>query len=314
MRHLIERTRAKDFSHHLAQYQIVMVAASSTHGIDRPNQDGRRGVSIEYELLSRVDGSARFGFGAPLKHSRASRLTDGSSSIDDVHAMASVSGPIEVRLVAENSTKATFEVTVRPLASIPGTDSKALGAAIKSLLAPSLLLTRHPRTLVQLVVQPLSPSLVDSPKGIPSLHPGIAAASINASSLALMNAAVPMKGVVCAVAVARASSEKLVLNPTGDQLASSTASGCFAFIFTAVESPDNRLHASEVWSNWQSSLGFDVAEMFAARDLAQQGARHVWELMKESVRPSVGVHRPDVEAEVTDRPPEAGDDGDKMEI
>jgi hypothetical protein len=40
-----------------------MVADSSTHGIDHPNLDGRRGVSIEYELLSRVDGSARFGFG-----------------------------------------------------------------------------------------------------------------------------------------------------------------------------------------------------------------------------------------------------------
>lgn len=233
-----------------------------------------------------------------------------------MHVLASVSGPIEVRLVAENSTKATFEVFVRPLASIPGTDAKALGVTIKSLLTPSLLLTCHPRTLIQLVVQPLSPPVVGSPKVISSLHPGIAAASINASSLALMNASVTMKGVVCAAAVARTSSEELILNPSADQLASSTASGCFAFIFTAAESPNDRLHVSEVWSNWQSSLGFDVTEMFGARELAQQGARHIWELMKESVR-SVGVHRTndaEVKAEVTDRPPEDGGDEDKMEV
>ena len=237
-------------------------------------------------------------------------------SIDDVHVLASVSGPIEVRLAAENSTKAAFEVSFRPLTSIPGTDAKALGATIKSLLTPSLLLTRHPRTLIQLVIQPLSPSLVGSPKVIPSLHPGIAAASINASSLALMNASITMKGVVCAVAVARTSSEELILNPSADQLASSTAAGCFAFIFTAAELSGDRLHVSEVWSNWQSSLGFDVTEMFGARELAQQGARHIWELMKESVR-SVGVRRSgdvEVKAEVTDRLPEDGGDEDKMEI
>jgi len=296
LRHLIERTKGT-ISGHLAQSQIAMAVYSSTHERDHQNQDGRRGISIKYELLSRVDGSARFGF-------------------DNVHVLASVSGPIEVRLAAENSTKATFEVSVRPLASIPGTDAKALSATIKSLLTPSLLLTRHPRTLIQLVVQPLSPSLVGSPKAILSLHPGIAAASINASSLALMNASVPMKGVVCAVAVAREDSGGLVLNPTTDQLTSSTASGCFAFIFTAPELSNDRLHASEVWSNWQSSLGFDVVEMSGVRELAQQGARRVWELMKNSVG-SVGARRSDdgeVKAEVTGRLPEDEGDEDKMEI
>jgi len=154
-----------------------------------------------------------------------------------------------------------------------------------------------------------------SPKGVSSFHPTIAAASINASSLAIMNASVTMTGVVCAVAVARTTSGELILNPGTDQLASSTASGCFAFVFTAAELPNDRLHASEVWSNWQSSLGFDVAEMFGARELAQQGAGQIWELMKESVR-TVGERGSDdleVKVETTVRPPEDGDDGDKME-
>lgn len=223
---------------------------------------------------------------------------------------------MEVRPAVENSTKATFEVSVRPLASIPGTDAKALGATIKSLLTPSLLLTRHPRTLVQLVVQPLSSSLIGSLKVAPSLHPGMAAASINASSLALMNASVPMKGVVCASTIARMGSAELILNPTGDQLVSSTASGCFAFIFTGVGSSNNQLHVSEVWSNWRSPLGFDAEEMFEARELAQRGARGVWELMKESIG-SVGVRSSDdveVKAESTDRLTGDGGDEDEMEI
>ena len=233
-----------------------------------------------------------------------------------MHALASVSGPMEVRPAVENSTKAIFEVSVRPLASIPGTDAKALGATIKSLLTPSLLLTRHPRTLVQLVVQPLSPSLAGSPKVIPPLHPGIAAASINASSLALMNASVAMKGVICAVAVAQTNSEELILNPTADQLVSSTGSGCFAFIFTGVGSSNDELHVSEVWSNWQSSLRFDIKEVFGARELAQQGARDVWKLMKESIGSVGALGSDDVEikAEPTDRRTRDGGDEDKMEI
>lgn len=233
-----------------------------------------------------------------------------------MHVLASVSGPMEVRPAVESSTKAIFEVSVRPLALVPGTDAKALGATIKSLLTPSLLLTRHPRTLIQLVIQPLSPSPMGSPKVVPSLHPGIAAASINASSLALMNASVAMKGVVCAAAVARTGSGELILNPTGDQLVPSTASGCFAFISTGAVSSNDQLHVSEVWSSWQSSLRFDAEEMLRARELAQQGAMHVRELMKESIR-SVGVRSSDdveVKAESTDHPTGDGGDEDKMEI
>ena len=35
-------------------------------------------------------------------------------------ALASISGPIEVRLAVEQASKATFEVSVRPLIGVPG--------------------------------------------------------------------------------------------------------------------------------------------------------------------------------------------------
>ena len=56
--------------------------------------------------------------------------------------------------------------------------------------------------------------------------------------------------------------------------------------------------------------------MFGARELAQRGAERVWQSMKESVG-SVEVRGSDdcgAKAEVTDRPPEGGDNEDKMEI
>ena len=67
---MIERTKGKFFRPTFSVQshpQIIMVADSPTDGIDHPNWGGQRGVFIEYGLLSRVDGSARFGFGTLLK-------------------------------------------------------------------------------------------------------------------------------------------------------------------------------------------------------------------------------------------------------
>lgn len=68
--------------------------------------DGRstselRPMDIVFESLGRVDGSASFSFG-------------------QTKALASVSGPIQVRLTAELPSKATFEVLVRPFSGVPG--------------------------------------------------------------------------------------------------------------------------------------------------------------------------------------------------
>ncbi|KAK0476703.1 exosome component Rrp46 [Armillaria novae-zelandiae] len=147
-------------------------------------RDGRknndlRDLSVDFDDLARVDGSARFGFGP------------------ENIALASLSGPIEVRLSAENPSKATLDVHLRPLSNVSATESKSLASAIASALTPSLLLTQNPRTLVQLVVQALSLP----PK---AWQDGLTAAMINASTLAFLNAAsIPMKGIVCAVTVGR---------------------------------------------------------------------------------------------------------------
>ncbi|KAK0242080.1 exosome component Rrp46 [Armillaria nabsnona] len=254
-------------------------------------RDGRknndlRDLSVNFDDLARVDGSARFGFGP------------------ENLALASLSGPIEVRLSAENPSKATLDVHLRPLSNVSATESKSLASAIASALTPSLLLTQNPRTLVQLVVQALS---------LPSKawKDGLTAAMINASTLAFFNAAsIPMKGMVCAVTVGRlASSKQFIVDPSGEEAVFLDAGGCFAFLFA--DGLDERVKC--VWTNWRSfSGGFEEKDLVQAKNVASESAREIWSKMKLCVnyreQPDSKAH-----AEKNDGPGEDSDD-DKMII
>ncbi|KAI0363670.1 hypothetical protein BV20DRAFT_1057844 [Pilatotrama ljubarskyi] len=236
-----------------------------------------RDLSIVYEGLDRVDGSARFGFGS-------------------TKSLSSVSGPIEVRPTLENPSQATLDIQIRPLAAIAGTDSKALSSTLKSIFAPALFLSHHPRTLVQIVGQALCGS--ESGSGLGSAGRGwnasLTASLVNATSAAFVNAgSVPMKGVVCAVSVGRLQSDgsrpaTLILDPEEAELPRLAGSGCFAFLFSAVLAT-SPLSSAEVppcsllWTNYTTAAPFDVSELSAARGLAEKGAHEVWLKMKESV-------------------------------
>ncbi|KAI0918491.1 hypothetical protein AcV5_002471 [Taiwanofungus camphoratus] len=248
------------------------VTISRTDG-RRPDQ--LRKLTVVYEGLDRVDGSARFGFG-------------------QTQSLTSVSGPIEVRPNLEIPSQATLDVQIRPLASISGTDSKALALVLKAILTPALLLSQHPRTLVQIVGQALCGS--DSGHGTGSVGKGwnasLIASLVNASSAALINASsVPMRGVVCAVSIGRlpsTSGTTLVLDPTEMELSRLTGGGCFAFLFSSVLSSSPKDTAdippcSLLWTNYTANTPFDESELSSAHGLAEQGAREVWKTLKDSV-------------------------------
>jgi exosome complex component RRP46 len=197
---------------------------------------------------------------------------------------------MEARLAVELASRAAFEVILRPLANISGTESKHLALTLRSLLAPSLLLSQNPRTLIQLVVQSLTPTPARS------FHSSLVASLINASTLALLNAgAVPMRGVVCAVAVGRSRSPGLfatphsillILDPDESESASLEGGGCFAFHFTVDTTQSGGTGGDFpelVWSNWQPTTPFNENEIVRARDLARAGSKLVWGTMKESV-------------------------------
>ncbi|OSD05115.1 hypothetical protein PYCCODRAFT_1362977 [Trametes coccinea BRFM310] len=237
-----------------------------------------RDLSVVYEGLDRVDGSARFGFGS-------------------TKSLCSVSGPIEVRPTLENPSQATLDVQIRPLAAIAGTDSKALATTLKSVFTSSLFLSHHPRTLVQIVGQALCGT--ESGSGLGSAGRGwnasLTASLVNASTAAFLSAgSVPMKGVVCAVAVGRlqpdpSSSATLIMDPEEAELPRLDGSGCFAFTFSAVL-PASPLSCHDVppcaltWTNYTTAGPFDIQEVKRATEFAKKGAQEVWLKLKESVR------------------------------
>ncbi|TDL25446.1 hypothetical protein BD410DRAFT_837619 [Rickenella mellea] len=224
--------------------------------------DDMRALFVSFDGLDRVDGSARFGFG-------------------NTRALASVSGPIEARLAQEQPSKATLEVVVRPLAGVPGTEAKLLSSTLRTLLTPSLLLTHNPRTLIQLVVQSLSPPTRTQVTGKGQANYALTAALINASTLSLLNAAsIPMRGAVCAVAIGRLrTTHTLILDPRENEFDSLDGGGVFAFMF-----PGSDGDGEVVWSSW-SAVPFLEEDVKRAKEVARISAREVWVKMKDVVWP-----------------------------
>jgi len=241
----------------------------------------------------------------------------GSASAGDTSALASLSGPIEVRLASELPSKATFEVLVRPLSNVAATEAKSLAATIRSSLEPSLILTKNPRTLVQLVVQSLS-----WPRSA-TWKEGLSAAMINASSLAfLKSSSVPMRGAVSAVSVGRLSDGTLILDPSDEELGSLSGGGAFAFMFADGVGVKGS-NSDCVWTSWKStSRSYDESELLKAREMARVGAEVVYTTMRKSFEEKgvdVPVHqkqeKEEVKAEMSE---EKGgyesDEDDRMEI
>ncbi|WVQ83820.1 hypothetical protein IAT38_005964 [Cryptococcus sp. DSM 104549] len=115
--------------------------------------DGRsptelRPLHVSVGELDRADGSGRFAFGSTT-------------------VLASANGPIEVRLKDERPDEATFEVTHRPLEGVGATPSRALVTTIENIFPPLLSLHLHPRSLLQLVLQSLTPSASSTTYGAP---------------------------------------------------------------------------------------------------------------------------------------------------
>ncbi|KAL1667215.1 3' exoribonuclease family, domain 1-domain-containing protein [Schizophyllum commune] len=215
-----------------------------------------REISVSFDGLARVDGSARFSFG-------------------DTTALASVSGPIEVRLAAEQPARATFEVNMRPISNVPATEAKSIAASVRAALSPSIFLQQYPRTLIQLMLQALSPARARS-------DDSLLAAMINSGSLALLNAgSAAMRGVVCAVPVARiprGESTILVVDPDTDELSRALGTGCFAFLFSATTTDC-------VWMHWRNASGASPEnDIPSIREFARNSAHIILAAIKVCCR------------------------------
>ena len=156
----------------------------------------------------------------------------------------------------------------------------------------------------------------------------IMASLINACSGAFVNAgSVPMRGVVCAVAIGRlidkdAGVTTLVLDPSETELPHLKGGGCFAFFFSfnasRLQGHEDIPGVSLLWRNYAASDGtFDEAEVSRAQSLAQKGATEIWKTMKSSLEGSIDRRSTDIlKAQPPAETPSRIDDNDdaKMEI
>ena len=252
-------------------------------------------LAIAFDALSGVDGSARFTFGSTI-------------------ALASVSGPITPRLAAEHPVRATIDIHVRPLSAVPSTSEKHAAIALKGVLERACILAQHPRTSIQVVVQALSPSSsISGGKDMDQdVHADVRlAAQVNAASLALLNAgSIPMRGVVCAVAVAQpqsastsaspsAAQPQLVADPSharDDTCPTYISTGCFAFLFGVDQDASSGANgvippAKTIWTNYRARPGhaFSPTALAQAEKVALEGAVGVWTVMKESLGAGYGL-------------------------
>ncbi|EEY66488.1 uncharacterized protein PITG_17106 [Phytophthora infestans T30-4] len=144
-------------------------------------QDGRAGNELrpfasEQGALFRADGSAR--------------MSHGSSTV-----LAAVYGPGQARnWRAENTDKATLDVCFKLEKGIMTSKEKEYEQIIRQTFAPVVLTDSFPRAVISIVVQVIE----DNGSISFPLFLIIAALAINAVSLALMDAGVPMLSVVTA--------------------------------------------------------------------------------------------------------------------
>lgn len=204
-----------------------------------------------------------------------------------VAALASFTGPIEVRIREERVDRATLEVVHRPLEGVAGTTSRALISTLEGVFAPLLALSAFPRALVQLVVQSLTPAYAPHPSSLSEGRQAVwppaefeqagaaaplggstfaaRAAAINAASLSALHAgSIGMRAVPFAVALASVDGE-LLLDPSAEEEAAATARFGFGWAFGtgissakgAIEVDGEEAEAELVWAEAEGEFSKD---------------------------------------------------------
>uniref|UniRef100_A0A1A9WB24 RNase_PH domain-containing protein n=1 Tax=Glossina brevipalpis TaxID=37001 RepID=A0A1A9WB24_9MUSC len=161
-----------------------------------------RTLSCELNPLTRTDGSVLFSQGATC-------------------VLASMLGPVEVKLQNLKIDKANVECIYRPKAGLPTIRDKIREVIIKDTCETALLATLHPRTLISVQLQELDD------------RGGLDACAINAACMALLIGGVPMKFTVAAVHCVIDKNGEIILDPDQFQAVDNRAS--FTFVFDSLE-------------------------------------------------------------------------------
>mmetsp|Transcript_11753 Transcript_11753/g.35829 ORF Transcript_11753/g.35829 Transcript_11753/m.35829 type:complete len:245 (-) Transcript_11753:79-813(-) len=219
-------------------------------------RDGRasrelRGLKIEQDLLERCDGSARLSSGGTV-------------------VLAAVYGPMECPVRSQEVDQASVSVTVRGGVGHTLNSARWMERFIRGAVETSMLMEMHPRTSINIVVHILEED------------GSVLAACTNAVSIALVDAAVPMRSVVCAISVGIDSIGTLILDPTQSEQAETLVHGTFCF-----ESVRTGLVSSKLWGFFE-----DDGSYFETLGVAEQAAEKVQAFLRIAATRKAEHHRP----------------------
>eukprot|EP01088_Endostelium_zonatum_P020172 TRINITY_DN7292_c0_g1_i1.p1 TRINITY_DN7292_c0_g1~~TRINITY_DN7292_c0_g1_i1.p1 ORF type:complete len:240 (-),score=60.78 TRINITY_DN7292_c0_g1_i1:71-769(-) len=169
---------------------------------DGRNPNQLRQLSLEEDILTRADGSAKFKSGK-------------------TEVLVAVHGPTEVKLSDEIIERATIDVAFQKKSGSNDYKIREIEKMMRSSLESIIVSTLHPRTLIAVVVQVLNDD------------GGVLSAAINAACLALLDAGVPLKSTIASVSCAIREDEKgnniILLDPSKKEEFNSKSSFIFLF-------------------------------------------------------------------------------------
>ncbi|KAJ3124104.1 Exosome component 5 [Nowakowskiella sp. JEL0407] len=165
---------------------------------DGRDQQQLRVVGTALGVLSSPDGSAKFAF-------------------ENSSVLCSVYGPVDVKLRHELLDSATISVSWSPSSHFSGTKERIYEKTIRETFSASILSALHPRTSIQITIQVLSED------------GSILATAINAVSLALIDAGLPLKSVLGSIMCAITDDGDLILDPLDSEIHNSKSTHTFAF-------------------------------------------------------------------------------------
>ncbi|KAJ1859942.1 exosome non-catalytic core subunit rrp46, partial [Coemansia sp. RSA 486] len=204
---------------------------------DRREHGQIRALNCVLGQLSRTDGSAQF--------------SSGSTSL-----LCGVYGPIEARLFEEKIDRAHVDVRLRPDIGLPTTKDKWAESAVRKTFERNILSHLHPRTLIQINLQ------VKEGDG------GVDAAAINATSLALVDAGIPLKTMVAAACCAVRADGEIVADPTEEEARDALSIHTFAFSSTSPDDNPVYVDSRGSFTMEQYDKCYDLCAMTVQRILA----------------------------------------------
>ncbi|OUM66283.1 hypothetical protein PIROE2DRAFT_40917 [Piromyces sp. E2] len=215
--------------------------ANETIRTDKRTSSQIRPISSVLSSLNRADGSASFSFG--------------NSSV-----LCSVYGPQEVKIKDELLDRATVDVNITPQIGIGSTTEKNMERIVREAFSDVIIASLHPRTSISITVQ------ITQDEG------SIISTIINAVSLALIDAGIPLRSTLLSVTCAIQEDGEILLDPTNEEMKNASSVHVFAFSNTS-----NDIVSSE------STGTFSKEEYFKCADVCKLAVSSVLKFVHSAI-------------------------------